>query len=116
MNKYLCNNVLYNKDHLYNKASNVLCDEFVKERIIENRALFYFKDLVEKFIVYAKEVEDVDASSYQSSRLKRGLLNIFPMLHIYTPAYAAKSQIVYSEELSVGEVADIYVESSVFSM
>ena len=57
----------------------------------------------------------MDASSYQSSRLKARLLKVFPMLHIQTPSNVSKSQIVYSEDLTVGEVADNYVESPVLS-
>ena len=102
-------------DHLYAKAFDVFCSEFIMKRVIENRELLYLKDLLEKFIVYAREVEDVDASSYQSSRLKARLLKMFPMLHIHTPSNVSKSQIVYSEDLTVGEVADNYVESSVLS-
>ena len=60
------------------------------------------------FIVYGRGVEDVDVSFYQPSHLKAGLLKMFPFFHIHTPSFVSKSQIMYSEDLTVGEVADKY--------
>ena len=96
--------------------SILFAENFVRPRIIEKRELFYLKDLLAMFIKYVKQVENVDASSYQTNRLKKRLTNVFPMLRFHTSSHVTKSQIVYVEDLTAGEVIDCKMDVATASM
>ena len=103
-------------DNLYDTSFDFFAENFVRPRIIEKRELFYLKDLLAMFIKYVKQVENVDASPYQTNRLKKRLTNVFPMLRFHTSSHVTKSQIVYVEDLTAGEVIDCKMDVAKASM
>jgi predicted secreted Zn-dependent protease len=68
---------------MYERSYDVFCKEVVETEIIKGKAIMYMMHLLEKFVVIAKETENVDASKYRSSKLKQRLINSYPQLVFY---------------------------------
>jgi hypothetical protein len=66
----------------------------------------YMMHLLEKFVVIAKETENVDASKYRSSKLKQRLINSYPQLVFYLPKSRNVSEIVYAENLDTTDLVE----------
>jgi hypothetical protein len=90
----------------YEESFNVLCEEFVKEKLIKQENIFYMKKLKREFVKTVKRVENTDGSSYRTFRLKQRLGKRFPQLVFHRPKVRNKSEIVYAECLSQASVAE----------
>lgn len=53
------------------------------------------KDLLEKFVIIAKETENVDLSKYRAFKLKKRLKKSYPQLVFCMPKMRNVSEIVY---------------------
>ena len=53
------------------------------------------KDLLEKFVIIAKDTENVDASRYRAFKLKQRLMKSYPQLAFCVPKMRNVSEIVY---------------------
>ena len=62
----------------YEKSFEVFCEEFVKEKLIDNEEIFYMKKIEEQFVKTVATVENCDAANYRRFRLKERLQNDFP--------------------------------------
>ena len=91
-------------DFKYEKSFDVFCEEFVKEKLIKQENIFYMKKLKKEFVKTVKRVQNEDAASYRTFRLKERLRKKFPQLVFHRPKVRTKSDIVYSECLIVKEV------------
>ena len=75
--------------------------------------VFYIKKLKKEFLKTVKRVQNEDAASYRTFRLKERLRKKFPQLVFDRPKVRTKSDIVYSECLSKGSVAESFIEDDV---
>ena len=91
---------------MYERSYNVFCKEVVETEIIKGKAIMYMMHLLEKFVVIAKETENVDASKYRSSKLKQRLINSYPQLVFYLPKSRNVSEIVYAENLDTTDLVE----------
>ena len=57
------------------------------------------KDLLEKFVIIAKDTENVDASKYRAFKLKQRLMKSYPQLVFCVLKMRNVSEIVYVENL-----------------
>ena len=56
---------------LYEKSYDVFCKKVIEMEVIGNKQIKYMKDLLEKFVIIAKDTENVDASKYRAFKLKQ---------------------------------------------
>ena len=109
-------NILPYDSRLYAKSFDIFCEKFIRPKIIEKEKIYYMKAIKEKFVQTVKQVEDCDASSYRTFRLKERLIEMFPQLVFHTPKKRNKSEIVYVEDISQGSVAESYLEETEMPM
>ena len=64
------------------------------------------KDLLEKFVIIAKDTENVDASKYRAFKLKQRRLKSYPQLVFCVPKMRNVSEIVYVENLDSSELVE----------
>ena len=74
--------------------------------MIENQNIFYMSKLREEFMKTVMEMENEDASQYKTIRLKRRLQERFPQLVFHKPKRRCNSEIVFSEDVNQGTVAE----------
>ena len=96
-------------DFKYGKSFDVFCEEFVKEKLIKQENIFYMKKLKKEFVKTVKRVENEDAAGYRTFRLKERLRKRFAQLVFHRPKVRTRSDIVYSECLSKGSVAESFI-------
>jgi hypothetical protein len=65
---------------VYEKSYDVFCKKVIETEIIGNKQIKYMKDLLEKFVIIAKDTENVDASKYRAYKLKLRLMKSYPQL------------------------------------
>ena len=64
------------------------------------------KDLLEKFVIIAKDTENVDTSKYRAFKLKQRLMKSYPQLVFCVPKMRNVSEIVYVENLDSSELVE----------
>ena len=64
----------------YEKSFDVFCEEFVEEKLIKQENIFYMKKLKKEFVKTVKRVQNENAASYRTFRLKERLHQKFPQL------------------------------------
>ena len=62
------------------KSYDVFCKKLIEMEVIGNKQIKYMKDLLEKFVIIAKDTENVDASKYRAFKLKQRLMKSYPNL------------------------------------
>ena len=60
---------------VYEKSYDVSCKKVIEMEVIGNKQIKYMKDLLEKFVIIAKDTENVDASKYRAFKLKQRLID-----------------------------------------
>ena len=74
------------------------------EKIIWQKKVSRMTKLHEKFVATVQEIEGIYATSYRKFRLKGMLQRDYPQLIFHQPSRKNQSELVFVEELSVGEV------------
>ena len=74
--------------------------------VIGNKQIKYMKDLLEKFVIIAKDTENVDASKYRAFKLKQRLMKSYPQLVFCVPKMRNVIEIVYVENLDSSELVE----------
>ena len=88
-------------------ASRLISFAFiVKEQVIDNHSIWYMSILKTEFINTVRKVENQDASSYATFRLRNRLKKRFPQLVFHTPKVRNKNEFVYVEDLSRESVVE----------
>ena len=77
------------------KSYDVFCEKVIKAAVIKNKQKKYMKHLLEKFVIIAKDTENVDASKYSAFKLKQRPMKVIPNL------CSALLLIVYVENLEI---------------
>ena len=88
----------------------------MKEKLIKQENIFYMKKVKKEFFKTVKRVQNVDAASYRTFRLKERLRKKFPQLVFHRPKVRTKGDIVYSECLRKGSVAESLIEESDYAL
>ena len=96
----------------YEEAFGIFCETFVNEKIIQKGKIYFMNKVREKFVRTVEQVEGVDASNYKKCRLKERLRERFPNLVFHTPKERNKSEIVFAECLSKGNVAESFLKEN----
>ena len=65
---------------VYEKSYDVFCKKVIEMEVIGNKQIKYMKDLLEKFVIIAKDTENVDVSKYRAFKLKQRLMKVIPNL------------------------------------
>ena len=81
---------------VYEKSYDVFCKKVIETEVIGNKQIKYMKDLLEKFVIIAKDTENMDASKYRAFKLKQQLMKSNPQLVFCVPKMRNVSEIVYS--------------------
>ena len=89
---------------IYKVSFNRFCDDIVEDRILQQNGIMYFTDLFKLFVEMVMNVEQIDASNYNKSRLKSRLINKFPQLMFHTCGGRNKGEIVLKENLSAKDL------------
>ena len=82
----------------YQQSFKVLCEQFIQTKIIDDEEILYVTKVQEKFVKIVAEVENEDASNYNTSRLKQRMQEHFPQLVIQTTKSRGDWELVYSGE------------------
>ena len=91
---------------VYEKSYDVFCKKVIETEVIGNKQIKYMKDLLEKFVIIAKDTENVDASKYRAFKLKQRLMKSYPQLVFCVPKMRNVSEIVYVENLDSSELVE----------
>ena len=91
---------------VYEKSYDVFCKKVIEMEVIGNKQIKYMKDLLEKFVIIAKDTENVDASKYRAFKLKLRLMKSYPQLVFCVPKMRNVSEIVYVENLDSSELVE----------
>lgn len=93
-------------DELYQSSYTTFCFKTIDEKLIKEKQIMRMRVLHEIFVQQVMKTEELDASNYRPSRLKTRLQRDYPQLVFHRPATRNQSELVFVEELSVGEVAE----------
>ena len=91
---------------VYEKSYDVFCKKVIEMEVIGNKQKKYMKDLLEKFVIIAKDTENVDAFKYRAFKLKLRLMKSYPQLVFCVPKMRNVSEIVYVENLDSSELVE----------
>ena len=93
------------QERIYSKSFDSFCS-YVKKNIIDDHRIFYMNRLKNEFVRIVKDLENEDASNYRTFRLKKRLQERLPQLVFHTPHVRNRSEIVYAEHTSCGNLAE----------
>ena len=78
----------------------------IETEVIGDKKIMYLTDILEKFVIIAKVIENVDASKCRAFRLKQRLLKSYPQLVFCATKMRNVSEIVYVENLDSSEFVE----------
>ena len=93
-------------DVMYSISYNLFCEQIVMERLLKKKEILYMTDLCKLFIQIVKDAEGLGAPHYRPYRLKKRQQKSFSQLSFHMPFARSKSEIVFAEMLTSGELAD----------
>ena len=96
-------------DCKYQRSFSIFTEEFVMTKIIKGKKIYDMKRVKAEFDKTVARVENLDASSYKTYRLKRRLKNTFPQLVLHSPKARSRSDIVFAKCLDTGKVAETFM-------
>ena len=96
-------------DCKYQRSFNIFTEEFVMTKIIKGQKIYDMKRVKAEFDKTVARVENLDASSYKTFRLKKKLQNTFPQLVFHSPKARSRSEIVFAKCLDTGKVAETFM-------
>ena len=116
-------NFLYRKEQcsgtesslLYNAGFERFCKDVI-DPLIKEKKIEYMSHLHERFVNIVGQVEGVDASNFRRFRLKARLKKLYPQLVFHTPKIRNRSEMVYPEDLSSGDLVDEHMSSMDFDL
>lgn len=95
-------------DELYHSSYTAFCSKAIDEKLLKKKRIKRMRELHEIFVEQVMKTEGLDASNYRPTRLKTRLQRDYPQLVFHRPATRNQSELVFVEELSVGEVAETW--------
>ena len=93
---------------LYDRAFDEFCLNVIEKRIIQNGDILLLSYLLKEFIKCVLTLEKINVS-YRAEKLKKRLQNRYPQLVFHPSKSMNKGTLVYSDILTVGDVADCIV-------
>ena len=93
---------------MYDRAFEEFCLNVIEKRIIQNRDILLLSYLLKEFIKCVQSLERINVP-YCAEKLKKRLQNRYPQLVFHASKSMKKGTLVYSDMLTVGDVADCTV-------
>ena len=93
---------------LYDRAFEEFCLNVIENRIIQNGNILLLSYLLKEFIKCVQSLERINVP-YRAEKLKKRLQNRYPQLVFHASKSMKKGTLVYSDMLTVGDVADCTV-------
>ena len=90
---------------LYNRALEEFCLNVIEKRIIQNGDILLHGYLLKEFIKYIQNLEKIYVS-YRAEKLKKRIRSRYPQLVFHASKSMNKGTLVYSDILTVGDIAD----------
>ena len=97
-------------EKLYEKSYKHFCKEVIEKKLIKNKKVKFMRDLFNAFVKVVADIEGLDASSYRPHRLKARLRETYPGLLFHSPGRKNTSELVFSEHLTTGDIAEITMD------
>ena len=98
---------------LYQAGFEKFCKGVI-DTLIKQKKTKYMSRLNERFIKIVSKIEGVDASNFRRFKLQARLKKLYPQLVFHTPKIRNRSEMVYSENLSSGDLVDEHMSSMDF--
>ena len=96
---------------VYEKSYDVFCKEVIETEVIEDTKIMCMKDILEKFVIIAKVIENVDASKYRAFKLKQRLMKSYPQIVFCVAKMRNVSEIVFVENLDSSELVEEHMSN-----
>lgn len=93
----------------FERSFNIFSEQFVMTKIIKGQEIYDMTRVKEEFDKTVARVENLDASSYKTFRLKKRLKNTFPQLVFHRSKARRRSDIVFAACLDRGKVAETFM-------
>ncbi|KAK6167859.1 hypothetical protein SNE40_021791 [Patella caerulea] len=90
----------------YEATFDIFCEDVIRKRIIFNREILRMAKLFDMFIKMAKDIEQVGISNYRAFHLKKRLQSKFPQLLFHSSSKKFKSEMVFVDELTHGDILE----------
>ena len=97
-------------EKLYEKSYEHFCKEVIEKKLIKNKKVKFMRDLFNAFVKVVADIEGLDASSYRPHRLKARLRETYPGLLFHSPGRKNTSELVFSEHLTTGDIAEVTMD------
>ena len=78
----------------------------MEKRLLENNEILRKTFLFNEFVNIVDREEKCDASNYNVYRLKMRMRKTYPQLVFHMPSRRVLGELVFSENISVGEIAE----------
>jgi hypothetical protein len=95
---------------LYEKSYEYFCEEVIKKKLIINKEIMFMSVLFKAFVKVVADKEGLDASNYRAHRLKARLKQTYPELTFHMPGKKNTSELVFSEDLTKGDIAEVNMD------
>ena len=93
----------------YKKSYEVFFTNIIEQRLIKHNKVYSLKSLCEAFVKIVERTQNIDASKYQTKRLKKKIKEHYPNLIFYQPLQKNESELVFNEAAQpsmIGEVCE----------
>ena len=94
---------------MYDKAFDEFCLNVIEKIIIQNGDILLLSYLLKEFTKCVQTLENIDVP-YRAEKLKRQIQDHYPQLLFHASKSMNKGTLVYSDTLTVGDVADCTTE------
>ena len=91
---------------VYQTSYDVFCKKVIEEEVIRNKEVRHMRELLQKFVIIAKDTENVDASKYRAFKVKQRLMKSYPQIVFCVRKVRNVSEIVYVENLHSSELVE----------
>ena len=93
----------------YKKSFEVFFVEIIEQRLIKHNKVYSLKSLCEALVKVVERTQNINASNYQTKRLKKKIKERYPSLIFYQPIQKNESELVFNEAAQpsiIGEVCE----------
>ncbi|XP_033115569.1 uncharacterized protein LOC117115751, partial [Anneissia japonica] len=95
------------EDHQYDKSYKIFSEIIIQQRIIKNHEILRMTKLLQLFSKIVKKHEGLEMTNYRTDQLKYRLRKDFPQLCFHKPYRRNQAEMVFTEELTTGNVLDL---------
>ena len=89
----------------FQRSFELFCRNFIEKRLIKDKQILMLSFLVRQFIKLVNDTEGI-VTTYQGCRLKARIKQRYPQIVFHPSKTMTKGTLVYSDNLTAGELAD----------